>query len=175
MIKNPTGKKGSTSSLLATFLKHRAASYLVIGIGLAGYALALTHLPDLADSSTREDYEPFFTTAAAVVAGIFVALAVASKEVTSNVVLGVTTVFFLGSAALAAVLALLPDACSAVYSMSFVALTGGGLAGLFSTALIAAVALYGARAERHAKTLDALQALNEKFANERSGGTGESS
>jgi peptidoglycan/LPS O-acetylase OafA/YrhL len=165
---------GSTGSLLGSFLKRRGAGYLVIGIGLGGYGLALTFLPDLGDAETRHRYEPFFTTAGAVAAGIFVTLAVASREVTSNVVLGVTTVFLVGTAALAAVLALLPDAGSTIYSVAFVALVGGGLAGLVSTALIAAVGLFEARAERQARTLEDLQALTKKTANEQSGETGSS-
>jgi peptidoglycan/LPS O-acetylase OafA/YrhL len=161
---------GSTGSLLGSFLKRRGSGYLVIGVGLAGYLLALVFLPDLGDPATRHRYEPFFTTAGVVAAGIFVALAVASREVTSNVVLGIATIFLVGTAVLASVLALLPDVCSLVYSVAFLAVVGGGLGSLFSTALIAAVGLFEARAERQARTLEALRALSEKIANEQRGG-----
>ena len=160
---------GSTGSLLGSFLKRRGSGYVVIGIGAVGYVLALIFLPDLGDVATRHRYEPFFATAGVVAAGIFVALAVASREVTSDVVLGIATIFLVGTAALASVIALLPSVCSIVYSLAFLAVVGGGLGGLFSTALIASVGLFEARAEREAKTLEALQDLSEQIASERRG------
>jgi len=155
-------------ALLGSFLKRRAAGYLVIGVGVAGYVLGIILLPDLGKATTRTGYDAFFMTAGAVAAGIFVALAVASREVTSNVLLGIVTVILVGTAALASVLALLPDADSAVYSVAFVALVGGGLAGLFSTALIAAVGLFAAREQRETRTLEDLHLLVKKTANEQS-------
>jgi hypothetical protein len=146
-------------SLLASFLKGRKSGIVVILIGLGGYILACCLLPDLADSNIRKQYEPFFVAGGALTAGLFVTLAVASREITSDVLLGIVTVCFVGTAALGAVLALLPAACSTVYSMAFVALVGGGLASLISTALIASVALLNARAEQRDQTLQALQSL----------------
>lgn len=151
-------------SLLSAFLKGRASGIFVIAIGIAGYILAYCLLPDLADSNIRKPYEPFFIAAGALTAGLFVTLAVASREATSDVLLGIVTVCFVGTAALGAVVALLPTACSTVYSLAFVALVGGGLASLISTALIASVALLNARAEQREQTLQALQSLQTQVA-----------
>jgi hypothetical protein len=60
---------------------------------------------------------------------------------------------------LASVLALVPGVYTVVYEFAFIAVIGGGVAGMISTGLIAAVGLLQARAEREAKTLDALQLL----------------
>lgn len=155
---------GSTAALLSAFLKRRGAGLLIIGIGVIGYVVAICFLPDFSSSTTRNDYVPFFTAAGTVAAGIFVALAVASREVTSDVVLGIATVFLIGTAALASVLALVPGIHTLVYELTFIAVIGGGVAGMISTGLIAAAGLLQARAERESRTLDALQLLAQKFA-----------
>jgi hypothetical protein len=145
------------NELLAAFLKERTSGIAIVVVGLLGYALAFCLLPDLGDSEVREAYEPFFVAAGALTAGLFITLAVASREATSDVLLGVITVGFVGTAALAAVIVLLPSACSLVYSVAFVVLVGGGLASLVSTALIATVSLLDARADRQADILEAIQ------------------
>jgi peptidoglycan/LPS O-acetylase OafA/YrhL len=157
------GNTGSTASLLSAFLKRRGTGLLIIGIGVIGYLVAFCFLPDFSSTTTRNDYAPFFTAAGTVAAGIFVALAVASREVTSDVVLGISTVFFVGTAALASVLALVPGIYTFVYGCAFIAVIGGGVSGMISTGLIAAVGLLQARAEREAKTLDALQLVAQKI------------
>lgn len=152
----------TSGSLASQYLRRRRTAWLVLAIAVLGYLVALITLPNFGNCATRHEYESFFTTAAPVAAGIFVALAVASREVNSDVALGIITVLLVGTATLAAVLALLPHTSTLFYSVMFIVLVGGGLAGLMSTVLIAAAALSTARADRQEQTLGELQeALNE--------------
>jgi hypothetical protein len=151
----------SSGRLLVGFVQRRGAGYLVIVVGIGGCILGIVLLPDLGHEATRAGYKDFFTASSAVAIGIFVTLAVASRDVTSDILLGVVTVVLVGIAALASVLDLLPRASTTLYKVAFVALVGGGLAGLVSTALIAAVSLFTARADRYAALTQELKALRE--------------
>jgi hypothetical protein len=134
---------------------------------VGGYFLGYFSRPDLVNATTRPQYTDFLIAAVTVVAAIFIAFAVAAREVTSNVQLGITTVLALATSTVGALLDLLPAAHEPLYSIGFVLLVGGGIAGLCSTSLIAGVGLITAREERRETMLEALRALGEKAAAER--------
>jgi hypothetical protein len=132
-----TPDAGRTTTLLAGFLGRRASGLLIIFIAVLGGLIGFLAAPDLEDNAAHADYGPFFSSAAGLAAGIFIVLAVEARYVTSNIVLGLATVLFVGVAAVGAVVGLLPELSQGVYDAVFAAVTGGGSAALLSTAILA--------------------------------------
>lgn len=122
----PLTRTESGKSLLVVFLEQGWSGLVLIVLGVVFCILGIVWLPDLSSPAQRDAYDSFFLAAGALTAVLFVTLAVSSRDTDPDLLLGSVTVIFVGAAALAAVILLLPDACSAVYSVAFVVLVSGG-------------------------------------------------
>jgi hypothetical protein len=162
MSSSAVSNKAASGPLVATFLKRRASAWIVTALTAVGYLVGFLLRPKLGDSTIRSSYANFFIISVTVVAAIFIAFAVASREVTSNVQLGVTTVLALATSTLGGLLDLLPAAHQPAYGIGFVLLIGGGIGGLCSTSLIAIAGLVTAREGRREAMLEALRTLSDE-------------
>jgi hypothetical protein len=147
--------------MLREFAKGRKSAVLVVIVGVVGVAIGIHFAPDLVGNAAHRRYEPFFGAAAGLITGIFIVLLLEARHITSSTSLAVTTVFFVGASATAAVAGLLPDLSDTPYTVAFAAVVGGGLAALTSTIVLAGAALIEAREIRAQELLEEMRALQQ--------------